>query len=111
MASPWTMTASASLTGDRGLITLVEGPAFAISLASGDMMPGFPHGVFYRDTRFLSELRLRVNSRWPEPLAATRTDPFSAAFVLQDQPRPGIADSHLMVFRNRYIGRGMREDL
>jgi glycogen debranching enzyme len=111
MAQPWTMTASASLSGDRGLVTLVEGPAFSISLPSGDMLPGFPHGVFYRDTRFLSELRLRVNDRWPETLAATTTDPFSATFVLQDQPRPGLADSHLMVFRNRYVGRGMREDI
>jgi glycogen debranching enzyme len=75
------------------------------------MLPGFPHGVFFRDTRFLSELRVRVNGHWPEPLAATSTDPFSAAFVLRDQPRPGLADSHLMLFRHRYVGRGMREDL
>ncbi len=75
------------------------------------MAPGFPHGLFFRDTRFLSELRLRVNGQWPEPLAATTIDPFSAAFVLRDQPRPGLADSALMVFRNRYVGRGMREDI
>ena len=100
------MTASATLGGDGGVVTLVEGPAFAISLPSGDMLPGFPHGVFFRDTRFLSELRLRVNGQWPEPLAATTIDPFSAAFVLRDQPQAGLADSHLMVFRNRYVGRG-----
>ena len=105
------MTASATLGADGGVVTLVEGPAFAISLPSGDMEPGFPHGLFFRDTRFLSELRLRVNGRWPEPLAATAIDPFSAAFVLRDQPQPGLADSHLMVFRNRYVGRGMREDI
>jgi glycogen debranching enzyme len=108
---PWTMTASATLGGDGGVVTLVEGPAFAISLPSGDMLPGFPHGVFFRDTRFLSELRLRVNGQWPETLAATTIDPFSAAFVLRDQPQAGLADSHLMVFRNRYVGRGMREDI
>ena len=111
MSVPWTMTASATLGGDGGVVTLVEGPAFAISLPSGDMLPGFPHGVFFRDTRFLSELRLRVNGQWPEPLAATTIDPFSAAFVLRDQPQAGLADSHLMVFRNRYVGRGMREDI
>jgi len=93
------------------VVTLVEGPAFSISLPSGDMVPGFPHGLFFRDTRFLSELRLRVNGQWPESLAANTTDPFSAAFVLRDPPRPGQADSHLMVFRRRYVGRGMREDL
>ena len=67
--------------------------------------------MFFRDTRFLSELRLRVNGQWPEPLAATTIDPFSAAFVLRDQPKAGQADSQLMVFRNRYVGRGMREDI
>jgi glycogen debranching enzyme len=105
------MTASATLGADRGVVTLVEGPAFAISLPSGDMLPGFPHGLFFRDTRFLSELRLRVNGKWPEPLTANTTDPFSAAFVLRDHPQAGLADSPLMVFRNRYVGRGMREDI
>ena len=75
------------------------------------MEPGFPHGLFFRDTRFLSELRLRVNGHWPEPLAATTLDPFSAAFVLRDLPRAGLADSALLVFRTRYVGRGMREDI
>jgi glycogen debranching enzyme len=108
---PWSTSASASLGGDDGVVTLVEGPGFAVSSPSGDMLPGFPHGVFFRDTRFLSELRLRVNGQWPEPLAATPIDPFSASFVLRDQPRQGLADSQLVVFRSRYVGRGMREDI
>src|SRR4051812_16683893 len=111
MSQPWTSPASASLGPERGVVTLVEGPAFAISLPSGDIEPGVPHGVFFRDTRFLSELRLRVNGRWPEPLAARTIDPFSASFVLRDLPRPGLADSALLVFRHRYVGRGMREDI
>jgi glycogen debranching enzyme len=111
MSQPWTSAASASLHDAGNVVTLVDGPAFSISVASGDMEPGFPHGVFFRDTRFLSELCLLVNGRWPEPLAATTPDPFSATFVLRDLPRPGLADSALMVFRNRYVGRGMREDI
>src|SRR4051794_22225359 len=111
MSQPWTSAASASLRDGAGVVTLVEGPAFAISLASGDMEAGVPHGLFYRDTRFLSELRLRVNGDWPEPLAATTIDPFSAAFVSRDLPRAGLADSALLVVRNRYVGRGMREDI
>ena len=31
--------------------------------------------------------------------------------MLRDQPRAGLADSALMIFRNRYVGRGMREDI
>jgi glycogen debranching enzyme len=109
MPQPWTSSASASLDG--GIVTLVEGSSFAISLPSGDMLPGHPHGLFFRDTRFLSEFRLRVNDEWPEPLAAQTLDPFSAAFVLRAAPQAGRADSHLVVFRNRFVGRGMREDV
>ncbi|HXY94252.1 MAG TPA: glycogen debranching N-terminal domain-containing protein [Acidimicrobiia bacterium] len=111
MSQPWTTSASATLGGRGDTVTLVEGPAFAISLPSGDMLPGFPHGLFFRDTRFLSEFRLRVNGQWPEPLSATPIDPFSAAFVLRAPPAAGVADSHLVIFRNRYVGRGMREDV
>jgi glycogen debranching enzyme len=111
MSQPWASAASASLGGGRGIVTLVEGPAFAISAASGDFEPGFAHGLFFRDMRFLSELCLRVNGGWPEPLAASAIEPFSAAFVLRDQPHPGVADSTLAVFRTRYVGNGMREDL
>ncbi len=111
MPQPWTTTACASLGGEPGSVTLVEGPAFSISSHSGDMLPGLPHGLFFRDTRFVSEMRLRVNGKWAEPLAASRTDPFSGTFVLRDPSRPGRADSHLMLFRHRYVGRGMREDL
>jgi glycogen debranching enzyme len=105
------MTSSPSLGGEGGLVTLVEGTSFAISLSSGDMLPGFPHGLFFRDTRFLSEFRLRVNDQWPEPLSATTTDPFSAAFVLRAPHRAGEAEPHLLLIRHRYVGRGMREDI
>jgi glycogen debranching enzyme len=93
-----------------GLVTVLEGSAFCISLPSGDLLPGHPHGLFFRDTRFLSELRLRVNGDWPEPLSARVLDPFSAIFVLRACPRAGQADSDLVVFRHRYVSHGMRED-
>ncbi len=75
MTSPWTSSASPS-PGHGGTVTLVEGPAFCISGRTGDMHANFPEGLFYRDTRFLSEMELRVNGQMPEPLAATTTDPF-----------------------------------
>lgn len=92
-------------------MTLVEGSAFCISGRTGDLHPGRPEGLFFRDTRFLSDLRLLVNGVVPEPLAAMTVDPFSAVFVLRDLPRRGRADSHLVVHRRRYVGRGMRENL
>lgn len=103
--------ASPSLGGSGGTVTLVEGPAFCISGRTGNMHASFPEGLFFRDTRFLSEMELRVNGQVPEPLAASSTDPFSASFVLRDHPLRGRADSHLVIFRHRYVGRGMREDI
>src|ERR1044072_1526335 len=75
------------------------------------MNANFPEGLFYRDTRFLSEMELRVNGQVPEPLAATTTDPFPASFLVRGQPRRGRADAPLVVFRHRYVGRGMREEI
>src|SRR4051794_70603 len=110
MPEPWTTSASASI-GAEGIVTLVEGSAFCISNRSGEIDPARPQGLFFRDTRFVSELRCTLNGVPPEPLAATAPDPFSGVFVLRGHPSHGHADSHLVLFRRRYVGRGMREDL
>lgn len=109
MPEPWTTSASASLA--NAAVTLVEGSAFCISDSSGDVNPHLPQGLFFRDTRVVSLWRLRVNGAAPEPLSATLREPFSASFVLRDQPHAGRADSHLVVVRNRYVGQGLREDI
>jgi glycogen debranching enzyme len=112
MSDPWNFAGeSAPLGQPGGMVTLVEGSAFCISGRSGDISAGTPQGLYFRDTRFLSRFELRVNGQQPEPLASTATDPFSAIFASRTRPRPGRADSTLMVFRYRYIGRGMREDI
>ncbi len=111
MPQPWTTSASATIASADGVVTLVEGAAFCISARSGEIDPGRPQGLFFRDTRFLSEMRLVLNGAEPEPLAASANDPFSAVFVLRGHPSRGRADSHLVVFRRRYVGRGMREDI
>jgi len=112
MAEPWTFEGeSVSLLGQGGQLTLVEGSSFAISQRGGDMLAGSAEGFFFRDTRFVSQLQLRVNGHAPEPLAASTTEPYSATVVSRLTPRPGHADSTLVVLRHRYIGRGMREDL
>ncbi|HEX7277629.1 MAG TPA: glycogen debranching N-terminal domain-containing protein [Acidimicrobiales bacterium] len=112
IADPWTfMGASPSLGQADGHVTLVEGASFCISDRSGDIRAASAQGLFFRDTRFLSGLELKINDYPPEPLAAETSNPFSATFVLRSQTRPGAAESSLMVFRYRYVGRGMREDL
>src|SRR3954466_7678910 len=111
MAEPWTYAGEVPMLGTAGTITLVEGSAFAISGRSGDMAPNLPQGFFFRDTRFLSRFELRVNGQPVEALEAEPLDPFSATFALRTRPRPGRADSPLLLFRHRYVGRGMREDI
>src|ERR1700704_5364533 len=110
MPEPWTTSASASI-GSEGIVTLVEGSAFCISNRSGEIDPAHPQGLFFRDTRFLSQMHLLLNGATPEPLAATASDPFSGVFVLRGLPAKGHADSHLVMYRRRYVGRGMREDI
>ncbi|MGH9016600.1 MAG: amylo-alpha-1,6-glucosidase, partial [Acidimicrobiales bacterium] len=112
MSDPWTYSGKVTVLDQAsGVVTLVDESTFAISGLAGDMVPGSAQGLFVRDTRILSRMELRVNGTRPEALAAVTDDPFSATFVSRCRPRPGLADSTLMVFRARYVGQGMREDL
>jgi glycogen debranching enzyme len=112
VADPWNLAGeSVSLGHPGGTVTLVQGSAFCISGRSGDVVPGSPQGLFFRDLRLLSLYELKLNGRRPEPLAASTPDPFSAVFVGRTSPKAGRSESSLMVFRRRYIGRGMREDI
>ena len=92
-------------------MTLVEGSAFLICSSGGEVSPEWAEGLFFRDTRFLSLLSLRINGDAPETLARSVPDPYSATFVGRARPRGAKADSELMIERRRYVGRGMREDL
>ncbi len=112
MAEPWTFTGEPPSPGSySGTVTLVQGSTFCISDGAGDIEPGTTQGLYFRDTRFLSSLGLRLNGRPLQSLSAYVGDPFSAGFVARGSPRPGRADSTLVAFRNRYVGRGLREDL
>ncbi|MGI9120858.1 MAG: amylo-alpha-1,6-glucosidase [Acidimicrobiales bacterium] len=112
MAQPWTFTGEPPAVGQSaGSITLVEGSTFCISGGNGDIAEGMTHGLFFRDTRFLSLLELRLNGRPLQSLSAYVGDPFAATFAARASPRPGRADSTLVAFRARYVGRGMREDI
>jgi glycogen debranching enzyme len=112
VTDPWTFSGQVAAIGESGgSITLVDESTFAISGTSGDIVLGGSQGLFVRDTRVLSRLELRVNGARTEPLSAVANDPFSATFVSRCAPKAGRADSTLVVFRSRYVGRGMREDI
>jgi len=38
----------------RELVTMVEGTTFCICMPSGDIEPGTPQGLFFRDSRVIS---------------------------------------------------------
>jgi glycogen debranching enzyme len=97
--------------GASDAVTLVEESCFAISSSVGDMEPGRPQGLFFSDTRILSRLRVTLDGKELEPLAASTPNPFSALFVSRIPSRPGADDSTILVLRSRYVGRGMREDI
>ena len=112
MADPWNFAGPITqLDSTVGAVTLVDESTFAISGGAGDISPGAAQGLFVRDTRILSRFEVLVDGLRTEPLAAVTDDPFSATFVSRCIPAPGRADSTLMVFRSRYVGQGMREDL
>ena len=112
MSDAWTYAGPSSPYGmGGGTVTLVEGTSFCLSASNGDIEPGTPQGLFFRDTRFISGWRLTVNAAAPEILAVEPADPFAATFVGRGRPRPGHGDSTLLVLRRRFVGNGMREDL
>ena len=93
------------------IMTLVEGSAFCISRATGDIERGPAHGLFFRDTRLLSHWQLLIDGEPPELLTQLTEEPLAATFVGRSGPRDGLADSTVLVMRKRYVGHGMREDI
>jgi glycogen debranching enzyme len=111
MTAQWTFNGEPPVAGTGGDVTLVEGSTFCIGTPTGDLNPGSVHGLFFRDTRILSRWEVRVDGHPVQPLLVEQHDPFSALFVGRTAPRPGRADSTVLLRRHRYIGDGMREDL
>jgi glycogen debranching enzyme len=98
-------------SGAGGNTTLVEGSTFCLSSMGGDVLPGWAHGLFVSDTRILSGWRLELDGRSVEPLSTQEDAPYAATFVGRTPPRPGLADSTLLVTRRRYVADGMREEI
>ena len=112
MPQPWTTSASATSAGADGIVTLVEGSSFCISSRSGEIDPDHPQGLFFRDTRFVSELRLTLNGAPPEAAGGDDHRPLQRGVraAWASVTGPGRLAPRA-VCRRRYIGRGMREDI
>ncbi|GER21845.1 amylo-alpha-1,6-glucosidase [Zafaria cholistanensis] len=92
-----------------GAVTLLAGTSFCISAANGDMDTRRPHGLFFRDTRFVSGWHLRVNGRSLESLSGMAGETYRATFVGRMAPAEGEEHSHLLVERHRHLDGGLRE--
>ena len=94
-------------------LSILDGSTFVVSDRRGDIeaRADQPHGLFFRDTRFLSRWRLRLDD---EPLAALSTDDvdyFAAQFFLIQPTGTIYENPSLSVVRQRYVGDGFHEDL
>lgn len=100
-----------SLGQSGGTVTLVEGSTFCISGRSGDIRPAAAQGFFFQDARHLSQFEIFIDGQALEPLSIAHDDPHMATFVSRARPRPGRADSTIVMFRRRYLGDGIREEI
>ncbi|MDE8670661.1 glycogen debranching N-terminal domain-containing protein [Pseudarthrobacter sp. H3Y2-7] len=103
----WGVGNSAGSAGP-GALTLVQGTSFCISAPNGDMAACLPHGLFFQDTRFISEWMLKVQGLPLESLSATTPEPFHGVFVGRPR-RDDHADTSLLIDRERKLGEGLLE--
>ena len=86
-------------------VTLVEGASFTICGPDGGIDGGGVAGLFVGDTRICSRMVLSIDGGGVEPLTLATRSPSSASFVGR------TFDKKLLVFRDLWVGQGMRFDL
>jgi glycogen debranching enzyme len=89
----------------EGSVNVVSPGAYVVSDGRGDVDGSSGQGLFYRDVRHLSELRLRIDGESPVVLAS-RVRGSEAEFVLAAGGEESIG-----IVRRRYLGGGMTEDI
>jgi glycogen debranching enzyme len=109
----WTFDGAplSTLGTSSGQVTLLDGTTFCIGEMSGDLRPGSAQGLFVRDTRLICRLEVTVNGQTPEALAPQSREPFACTFLGRMPPKPGLADSTLLLVRRRTLNDGMTEHL
>lgn len=103
--------APAQIGSGGDAVTLVEGGTFCLSNRHGDVPVGTSYGLFFRDARVLSRWELRVDGQVAEALSVEATEAFAAQFILRRAPRSGLADSTLLIVRERLVADGLRETI
>jgi glycogen debranching enzyme len=96
-----------------GTISILDGSTFVVSDRRGDIDagPDQPHGLFFKDTRFLSRWVLTLEGRPLEVLSTDDVDYFSAQFFLYPPTGTIYKNPDLSVIRQRTVGDGIHEDV
>jgi glycogen debranching enzyme len=99
------------MSGDT--VSILEGDTFVVSDRRGDVdaSPAEPHGLFNRDTRYLSRWRLTVGGSSPRLLSTDDVNYFSAQFFLVPPDGSVYEDSAFSIIRKRAVSEGFREDV
>ena len=94
-------------------VSILDGSTFVVSDRSGDIDagPDQPHGLFYKDTRFLSRWKLTVDGVAPEALSTDDVDYFASQFFLYPPTGTVYKNPYLSIVRKRFVGDGFHEDL
>ena len=94
-------------------ISILDGSTFVVSDRHGDVDagPDQPHGLFFKDTRFLSRWLLTVNGTKPDVLSTDDVDYFAAQFFLVPPTGTIYKNPYLSVIRKRFVGEGFHEDI
>jgi glycogen debranching enzyme len=89
-------------------VSVLEGNTFVVSGRNGDVdgSPAEPHGLFHRDTRFISRLLLTVGGQTLQPLSTDDLQYFDAQFFLVPGTGSAYTDATLSVQRRRLVGDG-----
>ncbi len=98
--------------GPLSEVICVLGESFVISAPNGDITPGGDHGVYVRDTRFVSRLELRVDGRTPTHLSGASVGGSRAIFHSYLAPSADAEiDPTLSIIRRRSVDGGLREEI
>jgi len=94
-------------------VSILDGSTFVVSDGGGDIDagPDRVHGLFFKDTRFLSRWVLTVNGARLNVLSTDDGDYFAAQFFLVQPTGTIYKNAYLSVIRKRLVGEGFHEDV
>ncbi|HEV3232159.1 MAG TPA: glycogen debranching N-terminal domain-containing protein [Candidatus Dormibacteraeota bacterium] len=87
----------------------IDGTTFVIAHRDGDISD-VVHGLYARDTRYISTWELRLGGKRPRLLTAHHVDPYSCLCFLSNWEVPEIPSNAVSVMRRRIVGAGMEEE-